>query len=85
MEFMQEHLIRIYYSNPRIIIIDNPYNGNSPTLVVRTGEPDWEEIKRILKLCNMNLVGESYIRKDGLFCHPVKEVIEDGEGVFDKV
>lgn len=70
---------RIYYVSPLLIIISNPSNGNLPTLVLRQiGNPTeemWEEIRRVLRLCKMGLVGTSYIRQDGLFCHLVREEV----------
>jgi len=82
MEFMQEHLTRIYYSSPLIVIMNDPFNGNTPTLVLRQiGNPTeeiWKEIRRVLRLCKMELVKIPYVREDGLFCQPVKEVGEDG-------
>jgi len=69
---------RIYYSSPKIVVMDDPTNGNSPVIVLRhEGSPTEEirkEIRRVLKLCGMTLTGISYIREDGLFCQPVKEV-----------
>ena len=80
--------VRIYYSSPLVVIMNDPFNGDTPTLVLRqVGDPTketWKEIRRVLKLCKMELVKTSYIRKDGLFCQPVKEV-SDGEELLDSV
>ena len=72
---------RIYYSNPKIVIMCNPTNGNCPVIVLRhqgsPSKPDWDLINRALSLCKMELTDGPSFRPDGLWYHPVKEVIED--------
>ena len=69
---------RIYYSNPKIVIMGDPTNGDSPVIVLRhLGNPsrkEWTMINRALFLCRMKLVGEPKLRPDGLWYHAVEEV-----------
>ena len=73
---------RIYYSNPEIVIMGDPTNGNSPVIVLRhpghPSEGEWKLVDRALFLCRMKLVGEPKLRPDGLWYHAVEEV-GDGE------
>jgi len=85
---MQERLTRIYYSNPSLVVMDDPTNGNQPVIVLRhpghPSEEEWKLIDRALTLCNMKLVNESNLRPDGLWYQSVKEV-KDGEELCNPV
>jgi len=67
-----------YFISSEFIIMDDPYDGNTPTFVKRyKGEPteeEWKKIKSALALVEMELIGEAFTRSDGLWCHRVKEV-----------
>lgn len=67
---------QIYFINRRFAVINNPHNGNVPTLIKRSqGEPlesDWIKIHSILKSINMELKGDSFKREDGLWCSELK-------------
>lgn len=65
---------RVYYVNPQVIVLGDPYNGNLPVVLLRhLGVPsreEWKLIDRILKLCQMEPVGEPGFRPNGFwFCH----------------
>lgn len=83
MESTQEHLTRIYYSNPSLIVMGDPYDGNHPVVILRhqgiPSKEEWSLINRALSLCGMKLINEPSFRPDGLWYHPIKEVIKDGE------
>jgi len=82
---------RIYYLSPQIIVMDNPCDGGCPVVVLRhKGTPldkDWELIRKVLSLCNMELVGESNFRPDGLWYHTVigKEVKDGREELSNRI
>lgn len=68
----------LYFINSEFVIMDDPCNGNTPTIVKRhKGEPteeEWKKIKSALALVEMKLIGEAFTREDGLWCHRTKEV-----------
>lgn len=71
---------RIYYVDIDFVVVNNPYNGGKPVIVMRhLGVPNPRRILQVLKEVNMELVGQPFVRDDGLWCHEVKER-EGGNG-----
>lgn len=73
---------RLYYVDLDFAVINNPYNGGKPVILMRhRGVPSktqWQAINKILRQLHMRLVGKSEFREDGLWYHEVKEVSENG-------
>lgn len=66
---------RIYYVSIDFVVMNNPYNGNKPTIIMRhPGSPDMEVLQRLLDKLGFELVGQPWFREDGLWCCEVKEV-----------
>lgn len=70
----------IYYVNCNYAVLDNPRDGDIPTIVKRAvGDPDRKEVDRILYKLGLSLNGESFYREDGLWCN---RLIENGNGAI---
>ncbi len=70
---------RIFYISPEVVVMTNPFNGNTPTIVLRNhrGEPtvdDFEIIEGVLRILGMELDGDGDFRDDGLWYCKLKEV-----------
>lgn len=64
---------RIHYIDLDFVVINNPYNGGEPVIIMRhAGEPNLKDIELVLNKLNMKLVGEANYREDGLWYHQVK-------------
>ena len=65
----------IYYTDTNFVVLENPYNGGRPIIVMRhPGIPDMTVVYDILERVNMVLIGEPIIREDNLWYQEVKEV-----------
>jgi len=65
--------VRLYYVDIDFVVMDNPYNGGKPTVVMRAqGQPNVRVIEQLLERLEMERVGEPYFRDDGLWCSEVR-------------
>lgn len=68
-----EQDVRIHYVDKSYVVIDDPTDGYTPTIVHRQkGDPDFGRVNTITTLLGMVLDGESFIRSDGLWCNKLQ-------------
>jgi len=64
---------RIHYVDKDYVVIDNPTDNFTPTIVHREkGDPDFGRVRTIAILLGMTLDGEPFLRSDGLWCNKLK-------------
>lgn len=63
----------IRYVDFNYAVVNNPTDNNVPTIVKRNhGDPNREEVCKIIHRLGLSLDGESFYRKDGLWCNRLK-------------
>ncbi len=64
----------LHYIDYEFVVLNNPYNGGKPVIVMRTlGNPNLDKVKEVLRKIHFELVGEPSRRSDGLWYQEVKE------------
>jgi len=88
MSSLTEKNSRLYYVDKKVVIMDYPYNGTGPVIILRrpTDKPtgkDWKSLNKALNLCGMVLKGVPQVRSDGFWYHPVSLGLLDLKGGED--